>query len=239
VTANNKKLLTTLLVVLGFLVAAFLIFLMIRDLWPLMHELITNRDDEQRSVEYVKAYGARGVPILIGIEIILAMIGIIPAAPVHILAGLCYGIWLGSLIAMTGIIVGNSATFFLFRQFHKYFHVSVGKGEKRFFSVEKINKMKHPEIMIIVACMIPIFPSFATAYTFAKTKIPFWRYIATIAVASFPSVLIFSLTGKTIARGDWDTLLYLLIAIVLVVAIVFFSRKWLMKKLGKSVILSK
>lgn len=79
-----------------------LIGIMIKDLFPLVMEIIKDKSDEAKMVHYMDAYGAKGVPILMGLQILQIVLVVIPAQPIQILIGLCYGVWLGLIIGVVG-----------------------------------------------------------------------------------------------------------------------------------------
>ena len=230
---KNKRPLLISLIIIGTIVAGYLIYLLVRDLWPLVDEIIKNAGDEQQTVNYVKAYGARGVPILLGIEIILGMINLIPAAPVHILAGLCYGVLWGSLIAVSGIAIGNALIFLIYRRLHRSLGFKVKSEEKRFLSVRKLDKMKHPEIIAMIIYALPILPNLIAPYIFARTKISFWRYIASITLAGLPWILALTWTGKALASGDWSTVVLLALILLIILAALIVNRKRIIETLSR------
>jgi uncharacterized membrane protein YdjX (TVP38/TMEM64 family) len=206
---------------------------MLRDLWPLMQELIQNQNDEQKSVDYIKAFGAKGVPILIIIEALLAAISVISANPIHILAGLAYGVVLGSIIAVVGVAIGNVILFLLFRQFRKLFSPLIKPKKEHFLSIDKLNEMKHPEIIAGIAFALPGLPDLIIPYVFSKTKVPLWRYILSITLASIPGIVLLTYTGNLLAQGNWKVVIALVIAMVFLVVIVVANRKRIMKALYK------
>jgi len=226
---KNKKWILTSIIVAVAAAVAFLLFVMVRDLWPLVQEILKNQNDEQKSVDYIKAYGARGIPILIGIEALLAATNLFSGDPIHILAGLCYGVFLGSIIVIVGIAIGNAAIFLLFRQFRKLFSPLARPKKRHLIDVKKLEKMKHPEIIAGIAYIVPGLPDLVVPYVFSKIKISFWRYMLVITIASIPGVVLMTLTGSMLAYGNWEFVIGLVIVMVLATIIVFLNRKRIMK----------
>jgi len=197
---KNKKLVVIASIVV-LIIAGILLFFMLRDLWPLITGMVEGGNQE---IEYFKTYGYKGIPILIGIEALLAIIGFIPAAPVHILAGLAYGPWLGSFIAIFGGVLGNTAIFFIFMQFHKVFnYIFEPKKKSNFLGVETVRKMKYPELITVAAYSIPGLPNLLVPYLFSRAGIPYWRFILGVTLFGAPGVIMLVITGDGIAHGDW------------------------------------
>jgi uncharacterized membrane protein YdjX (TVP38/TMEM64 family) len=230
---KNKKWLVISIVSAVVVVIAVLLYILVRDLWPLIQELIANQNDEQKSVEYIKAFGVKGVPILIIIEALMATISVISANPIHILAGLAYGVVLGSIIAVVGVAIGSAVLFLLFRQFRKLSSSFFKPKKEHFLSIDKLNKMKHPEIIAAIAFAMPGFPDLIVPYVFSKTKISFWRYMLSITLASIPGIVLLAYTGNLLAQGNWEIVIALVVFMALLVIIVFANRKRIMKALSK------
>jgi uncharacterized membrane protein YdjX (TVP38/TMEM64 family) len=226
---KTKKWLLALIAVAVLAVAAYLVYLIIIDLLPLVREIIADRSDEQKAVDYLRAYGLRGIPILVALTALLAMTGIVSADPVHILAGLCYGVLIGSLVAIVGTFIGNAAVFLLFRQSRKLFGGLVKPKERKVFSLKKLEKMKHPEIVAILVYLVPGVPNLVVPYAFSKLKISFWRYMACITLASLPGIIALTFTGNLLAHGNWEVVLVIVAALLIVAGILFANRKKIMK----------
>ena len=100
---------------------------------------------------YISAYGAEGVPVLIGLSALqVIFLAVLPAAGIQILAGLCYGVWLGALISLTGLVLGNAVVFLAVRHFGRvlapFLRHSSQKSQKknRLLSVETLRSLPKP-----------------------------------------------------------------------------------------------
>ncbi|MCL2038002.1 VTT domain-containing protein [Candidatus Saccharibacteria bacterium] len=226
---KRKKWVIITIVALAITVVIFLLFIMVRDLWPLIQELIKNQNDEQKSVDYIQSFGLKGIPILITIEALLAATSLVSANPIHILVGLTYGVFWGSIIAIVGVAIGNAILFLAFRQFRKWLSPFIKSKNKRFLSVEKIEKMKYPEIIAAIAFAIPGFPDLIVPYVFSKIKISFWRYMLSITLAGIPGIILLTWAGNLLARGNWEIVAALVVLMVALVIVVFANRKRILR----------
>ena len=227
---KGKNFIPKLVVAIVVILVVLLLIAMICDLWPLFTELARNWNNEQKSVDYLKVYGAKGVPILLAIEILLAAITIIPADPIHILVGLCYGTFLGSVIAVLGIGLGSALMFLCFRQFHKFFGGIIKPNKNSWFNVEKIEKMKYPELIIVLAYVMPGLPNLIIPYIFSKTKMSFWRYIICIMLSSIPGVVLLTFSGQMLAEGNVLATVISLALLIVAILVLFFNKNKMMNK---------
>lgn len=119
--------LRTLLIVAALVGMAALFVLMLVSLAPLLKEVVENAGDESQVTSYIKAYGAKGVPVLIALQALQVIIAVIPAQPIQVLSGLCYGTFLGASICTADFTMGNTLMFIAFRQFGHIFAPMVEK----------------------------------------------------------------------------------------------------------------
>ncbi|MDR0591350.1 MAG: VTT domain-containing protein [Candidatus Nomurabacteria bacterium] len=221
-----------LLLIAGTIIAALLVYTLVVDLYPLAHEMIVNHSNENKTVGYMESYGVKGVPILIALEALLAMLTVVPADPVHMLSGLCYGLVLGSLICVVGQAIGNSLIFILFRRFHHAMRSLVSKNNKSLPSANKLDKMRHPETIAFLAYLVPGIPNIIVPYLFAKTNIAFWRYLASVTLAQVPGIILCVVAGGSLANGNWGVAVAALVAILALAGAAFVFKGKISAKLN-------
>lgn len=226
----------TIITVISLAVMIVLLVIMIIDFIPLIKEVMENTGDEARVIDYIDKYGSKGIPILIGMQILQVVLTFIPAAAINVLAGLCYRIWLGSLISMIGVILGNALVFFAIRQFKKVlspiFKKKTDDHEKKkhkLISVQTLNEMKHPEYLAFFFFLIPGIPNGILPYIFAQTKISIFRYLITITIASIPSIIIFNILGDKIGDGNYSIVIIIAVCAVVIMGLVFLFRNKIVK----------
>jgi uncharacterized membrane protein YdjX (TVP38/TMEM64 family) len=208
-----------------------LIVIMLVELIPLLREVLKDSKNEQLMIKYIDAYGAKGAPILIGLQALQVILTVVPAAAIQLLSGLCYGIWRGAIICIVGSVLGNFIVFSFIRQARSAFgslfkeRAKEAKPIKK-LSVANLNRMKHPEYVAFFLCLIPGLPNGVLPYIFAESKVSIGRYILSIAAASVPSVLIFTWLGERLSKGDFKTAIILAaVFMVILVVVLIFKRK--------------
>lgn len=226
----------------GAIAAAILILLVIMlvDLAPLIKELISNKNGgTQQEINYIKSYGAKGIPILIILQMLQVFVTILPDTPIQILAGLCYGVWLGTLICFIGFLLGNVSIFIAIRYFKANFIHNPEKGKKKkenraLAELGKLKNIKRPEYAAVILYIIPGLPSGLLPYLFAQTSISTLRYFISIAIASVPSIILSTWVGKSIAAGNYTLAVVLFAALTAALIILFLLRKKILARLEAS-----
>ncbi len=222
---KNKK--RTILSICVLAVGIGLLVVMCISLIPLLKQVLDNSGNEADLVPYISSYGIGGVFLLMGLQIFQVVLPFFPTAVIQILAGLCYGIWLGSLVCLIGCVLGNSLVFLGMRQFKKTFselfapNPNKKKKPNKFLSVATISRMPRPALIAFLLFLIPGIPNGILPYIFSQTKITYPRFILSVACASTPSILLCSILGERIYAQDYTTAI-ILGAVVVVLAVVFF-----------------
>lgn len=218
-----------------------LLFLMFKDLYPLINAMITNKNDETLTIDYIQKYGSRGVPILFSLEFLQVILPFIPTALVEILIGLCYGPFWGSLICIGGLAAGNGLVFFLVRHYQQYLpafmHQNNNKKTKkhRLLSKDFITKSKQPELLLILLYSIPLFPNSLLAFLFEKTRLSVSRYIFCVIVGSIPSVILYTVLGRHLSRDSYPIAIVIAIIIIIAIIILYLTKNRIMNAIEKIV----
>nr|WP_283243616.1 VTT domain-containing protein [Feifania hominis] len=185
----------------------------------------------------MQAYGGKGIPIIVALQALQVITTVFPAVAVQVLAGLSYGIVLGTILCCIGYLVGNAIVFIIIRQFHKAFApflkreraVEERTEKKRKWNLAFLSETKNIERVTFLLFLIPGLPNGFLPYIFARTKVPLFNYLRSIALASIPAIAVCTLAGQRFSRGDSKTGLIVLGVILALAVVVFFSRDRVMK----------
>lgn len=205
-------------------VSAVLIFILGRDLIPLLRQVIASSGNETEMKQYIEAYGARGVPLLIGLQFLQVMIPLLPSSPVQILGGLCYGIFLGALLSLIGFIAGHSLLFIAMRKLGGSFAGTPDKPrESRAIKWIMEKSAFRTEELIFLLYLLPMFPNGILPFIFARTKISYGKYLACMFAAMVPATIICTTVGDRLAEGDLITALIIVgVSIALMILLYVF-----------------
>ena len=213
-----------------------LLLIMIVQLFPLIDDIVTGKESESDIVTQVQLFGWRGVPALIGISALQVIIPIIPAAVTGVIAGLSYGIYWGSLIYLSGIAIGNLFIVVSIRQLRNLITLKTKhnseqiSNHKKTLSVEQLNKLKRPEIVVFFLFMIPLL-SGVGPYLFARTNIPLGKYLIAVIAGSIPFTIVYVFLGDHISRGNHTMAIAMAVILTIILLIILLFRKRIMEKI--------
>ena len=201
-----------------------LLLAMVVQMFPMIVDILTSHGDETSIADAVKGFGWRGIPALVGLSALQVIIPFIPTAAVGVLAGLSYGVYIGPLTFLTGIVIGNLFVIVSVRQLcglmPKLMH---GTKHKGILSKESLEKIKRPEILIFFMFLLP-FPSGIIPYLFAQTKISMVKYMAAVIAGSTPAAVIYAVLCDHITKGNSTTVI-VIIAVLIVALLIFLPFK--------------
>ena len=214
--------------------AAFFCLLLVKavQLIPLIQEMIASAGDEDRILAYMDTHGASGVPVLLSLSALQAILPVIPAPAVGILTGLCYGVVWGPMIFLAGCLAGNLFIFLSIRQLrgmvtppvkHKVKHKSL-------LSIEQLDKIKRPEIVAFFCFLIPGLGNM-TPYLFAQTNIHLGRYLLAALAGNFPFIMMYVFLGYRVSSGNFAAAIVVAVIAAVLVLILFLFRKKILDRL--------
>lgn len=219
---------------------AGLVMIMCVDLIPVLRNISAHIQNEAELTSYIKNYGSKGIPIIIALQALQVITTVFPSAAVQILAGLSYGIFPGMLLCLAGYILGNSIVFVIVRQVDKTFSPLIpkfnrGKRKKPKWDFSFLKESNHAARMAFLLFLIPGIPNGILPYLFARTKISLPRYLLSICLAGIPAILLCSLTGERISKGDTTSALLILCFLILIALIAVIFRKQIMLSIKQKI----
>lgn len=219
--------------ILALIVATLLLGKLFIDLVPLLQQVVQHAGDETIMVDFIHALGVRGVPILVGLQFLQVFIPFFPTAPVPILAGLCYGVWLGTLICLIGFVLGHSLLFYGIRKLGHTLGPFLEKKNSKLLNIKPSQKMKDPKKMVFILYFIPVIPNGMLPLVFARTNISFKKYLYSMTLASLPQILIYTLMGARISTGDYKTAVIIAGSVLVIMIPLFLFKDKIIGKISK------
>jgi len=206
---------------------------MVKDLIPLFEKIIKNKGNESKMIDYIQAYGIKGVPILIGLSFFQAISFIFPAFPIQILSGLCYGMWIGSLLYIIGASLGNLSMFLVVQKFESSLPFFKERSKKSKIKLLDTKKIKNPERLVILLYLIPIIPNAMLPYFFSKTNITPIKYFISLIISFIPFTLLTTGLGHSISHGNYTIAIVILIVLTIALVIIFLFKNKILNKMTK------
>ncbi|MBU9790046.1 VTT domain-containing protein [Lentilactobacillus sp. G22-6] len=163
---------------------------------------------------------------LISFSLLIILFSVIPGFPasiIGIVAGICFGHWLGFMVNVIGITMGNfiAATFLNTISNHW-----VKRRPNRLYA-DLIN-MRHPKLGVVIGYSIPFIPSMlinvaATDLKFSPPQLFSLCLIGSLAVSA-----LYSFSGDALFKGNFRLLALLLVlmaALVTLIRVIHIDRK--------------
>ncbi len=175
--------------------------------------LIRFAEDPAAFQAWVDASGVWGRVLFVGMVVLQVLVAFIPGEPIELAAGYAFGFWEGSLLTLTGFLIGSWAVFVLVRKYGV-------KLVEVFFSREKMDQIKflqNPKktrIISFLLMLIPGTPKDMLSYFAGLTKLTTAEWLIIVAVGRIPSLITSTITGA--AAGEKN---YLLSGIMLAVTV--------------------
>ena len=202
---------------LGILAGILAVIVLIKvgfDYWPEIKLLM--HPTHQHRVMLTKMIRDHGAKDFLLLTLVIALFNAIPGmsiAAVCILAGACYGPWIGLLISWSGNILGNLAVASLFG------HMHLSQKFKKHQLLQRLLNQPHPRLGLIIGYMIPAIPNALVNYSGIRLKISLTQMLPLIALGMLPCSFIYAFGGNAILSEDLSHLL-IFAGLILILAIV-------------------
>lgn len=206
----TKKLRKMLFIICGILAAGILLYLLYRDYRPEIDLLMHPGKDMKTKLFYLlRQHEVRDGLFLLGLITILNAIPGMSNSVFCILAGLCYGPWIGLAINWCGNVLGNCIVESLIKR------VSFSHKFKKNRFLNWLMNQKHPTFGMTLGFMVPVIPSVLVDYTAARLETPPNKFLSMVIVGMFPTSFIYAFGGDAIFNGDIKKLAGALIGIAI------------------------
>ncbi len=200
----------------GILAAAFAVFaiVVIGACWFVGRPMIQLAGDPDAFRDWVDSFGFWGKLCYVGLMALQVVIVLIPGEPFELAGGYAFGALEGTVLALTGFVIGSAAVFSLVRRFGV-------KLVEVFFTRDKIRQMefmKNPrktKVLAFIIMMIPGTPKALISYFAGLTKLTMGQWLKIVAVARIPSLI-----GSTIPGGAAGSENYVLAGVIMVFSLI-------------------
>ena len=187
-------------------------------------------NDDLSSEEFkdlLQSFGIRGAVTLGILSMLQVVLTFLPAEPVQVLSGIGYGLWVGGLICLIGVIVGNTVIYIVYKLFGDK---AMGGFRKNIdVDFDKIRKSKRVALIILILYFLPAIPYGLICFFTASLDIKYPRYIILTTLGAIPSILIGVGLGHIAMASNWIISLVVFVILVAVLVIMGLKRKALFK----------
>jgi uncharacterized membrane protein YdjX (TVP38/TMEM64 family) len=201
-----------------FSIAAALIAIL---LWPFIARLRLPGYREFFSA-WIDTLGFKGVLIMFGIQVLQIIVAVIPGGSVEILAGAAYGTLGGFAICILGCLAATTVIFLMVRKFGAPLVI-------RFFGPKLTGKYafltdtKKVSLVLFLIFLIPGAPKDVLTYIASLGDMKLSRFILITNLARSPAILMSTMLGSSMLRGNvvLAVLLFLIIALTGILGLLY------------------
>lgn len=181
--------------------------------WFVGRPMIKMADEPEMFRAWVDDFGIWGRLVFVGMVFLQVLVALIPGEPIELMAGYMFGAVEGTLLAMTGILLGSLVIFLLVRKLGV-------KMVQVFFKDRQIKRLaflKNPKksmVLTFVLMTVPGTPKDLLSYFVGLTPVKLWQWLLIVLVARIPSLVTSTVSGAAAGQKN-----YLLAGIVFAVTV--------------------
>lgn len=223
---NNEKVnkLRSFIQPMFIIVALAVVCLVVFKCAPDILELLKSGDEEAME-EYIKGTGNKGIIVIVLLQILQTLTIVFPGIPIYICSGIVFGRLKGTLICYITYVAINIVIFGFSRSMgaiaDTLFPAEDDKGVE-----ELLGKSKHPMLIIMALCVVPVIPNGIIPHIAAKSNISFKEFSVAVSIGCIPGIFLFVFCGELILNGYFGLIMGLCVfAIVLMVVTYLFKDK--------------
>ena len=210
-----------------FIIAVIILTVITVYLFPVVKNLST-KEGQIIFKNKVSDSGTYGLLLLFLIQIAQIFLFILPGEPIEILAGMCYGWFLGTVFIMISSAIIATLIFWLVRKIGRQF-VYDFSDEEKIKKIENSKIFQNPKkivLVLFILFLVPGTPKDLFTYLSGLLPIKMRRFVFISTTARIPSIVTSTIAGANIADGNWKkgVILYLLIVIIVAIALFIFNK---------------
>lgn len=193
-----------------FVIAALAVVWIFRD--PIYSVFAT----PERLRDWVAAWGYVAPLVFIGVQFTQVVLFVIPGEVAQIAGGYVFGVWLGVLYSVIGILLGSVFNFYLARLLGVPFVEGVF-GKQRLAKFDAMLTSRRATVAFFLLFLIPGIPKDALCYVAGLSTLPFPAFLLVSTIGRLPGIIGSSALGGAAAAKSW-----VVVGSILVAAIILF-----------------
>lgn len=164
------------------------------------------RDQEKLSV-FLQSWGKWAPLITIALHILQVLTAPIPGTAIDAVNGMLFGLWLGTLYSMIGLMIGSVVVMGLTRRFGRpIFERFVDSS-----AIERIDQLveRRGSLVIFLVFLLPFLPDDAVCFLAGLTSIPLLELVLLALIGRLPGVFVANLIGSHVESfGLWQWIVF-------------------------------
>lgn len=173
--------------------------------------------------ELIESFQGAGVLVFIGLVFVQVVVFFIPGEFLQAAGGYIYGVVIGSIISIVGILLGSIVVFLLARKLGVPFLSTIISQKKLEQFRGVFNKggesskdhSRRIRLLVFFIYFIPGFPKDAIAYIAGITDMKFKDFIIASMIGRIPAIVISASFGAGIYNGNKHLLVFIAVSIII------------------------
>jgi uncharacterized membrane protein YdjX (TVP38/TMEM64 family) len=171
---------------------------------PLL-ELFRNRTALQA---WITSFGAWAPLVSIALNAAQVIAAPIPGQVIGLANGYLFGVWLGTLYSLLGVMLGTGMVLVLTRKWGRPFVVRLIQGEQ----LEKLDRLvaRRGALFFFLIFLLPFLPDDLTCFAVGLTELPLDQMFVLIAIGRLPGLVVASWVGAnatSLSAAGWIVLI--------------------------------
>ncbi len=236
ITSVNKstkkwKILAVFLFV--FIFAGLVVFLFSGENFDVLKEIFradATREEVQQSIDKLGIRSYIVVGVLAMLQVVFTFV---PAEPLHVVAGISFGLIKGIAVCFVGILLGNTIIFILNKVF--------GAKLKDFFTsnidfdFDRAKRSKKIALIVIILYCLPAIPYGIICFFAASMNMKYSKYILITGIGSIPSLLLDVGLGHVTMATSWIVSIVVFIVILVLLVLMWRFKTQIFNKVNEFV----
>lgn len=170
--------------------------------WFVGRPMIKMADEPEIFRAWVDDFGVWGRLVFVGMVFLQVLVALIPGEPIELMAGYMFGAVEGTLLAMTGILLGSLVIFLLVRKLGVKL-VQVFFKDKEIKRLAFLKDPKKSMVLTFVIMTIPGTPKDLLSYFVGLTPVKLWQWLLIVLVARIPSLVTSTVSGAAAGQENY------------------------------------
>jgi uncharacterized membrane protein YdjX (TVP38/TMEM64 family) len=157
---------------------------------------------------WITSFGAWAPLVSITLNAAQVIIAPIPGQVIGLANGYLFGVWLGTLYSLLGVMLGTGIVLALTRKWGRPWVVKLIRGEQ----LEKLDRLvaRRGALFFFLIFLLPFLPDDLTCFAIGLTDLPLGQMFVLIAMGRLPGLVVASWVGANAASlsvGGWIVLI--------------------------------
>lgn len=177
----------------------------------------------------IKSYKSLSFIAFILLQIIQVVVFVLPGDAVNMVGGFIFGIYLGSILSIVGVVLGSILAFFIARW--------LGYGfVSKFIKPQKLEKITHlldtnaGTLSLFVICNLPFVPKDILMYCAGLTPVKPTRVLTIYCLSRIPGIIIWTSVGAQVYNQNVLGLIITFAILAVFLGVILLLKSHLQKK---------